>query len=326
MSKKKNQNKNENQLLPLTSDLVFKAVYGRNTKASNAALIALLNRLLEKENDPIVWVQCENPFSYKTYQGEKEIIMDIKVQLSSGQLLDLEMQVDHLDCYVNRSIYYMGKLVNESLESGEDYDKMKETIVISIVNRTLFPQYKKAFSTYYLKEDDENHKLSEITRIHFLELGKINIAKKPICEMTPHERLGVYFKYAADESKCELINQLLEYEAEVIDLTTPILREISAEKEMRELEEARRRYRYDVNTAHSVGHREGRIEGRTEGDMLRLIRQIGKKLIKNKSIKTIADELEEDIAVIEPICRAAEQFSPDYDPEKIYKILSDTAK
>lgn len=326
MSKKKNQNKNENQLLPLTSDLVFKAVYGRNTKASNAALIALLNRLLEKENDPIVWVQCENPFSYKTYQGEKEIIMDIKVQLSSGQLLDLEMQVDHLDCYINRSIYYIGKLVNESLESGEDYDKMKETIVISIVNRTLFPQYKKAFSTYYLKEDDENHKLSEITRIHFLELGKINVSEKSINEMTPHERLGVYFKYAADESKSELIDQLLEYEAEVIDLTTPILREISAEKEMRELEEARRRYRYDVNTAHSVGHREGRIEGRTEGDMLRLIRQIGKKLIKNKSIKTIADELEEDIAVIEPICRAAEQFSPDHDPEKIYKILSDTAK
>ncbi|MBQ2867137.1 MAG: Rpn family recombination-promoting nuclease/putative transposase, partial [Firmicutes bacterium] len=169
----RNKEKDTNKLLPLTSDLVFKAVYGRNTEASNAALTALLNRLLEKDSDPIIWVQCENPFSYATYQGEKEIIMDIKVQLSSGQLLDLEMQVDHLDSYVNRSIYYMGKLVNESLESGDDYDKMKESIVISIVNRMLFPQYKKAFSTYYFKEDDENHKLSEITRIHFLELGKI---------------------------------------------------------------------------------------------------------------------------------------------------------
>ena len=118
MRKKANQNFNVNKLLPLTSDLVFKAVYGRNTKASNAALLALLNRLLEKDKDPIVWVNCENPFSYATYQGEKEIVMDIKVQLSSGQLLDLEMQVDHLDCYVNRSIFYMGKLINESLESG----------------------------------------------------------------------------------------------------------------------------------------------------------------------------------------------------------------
>ena len=254
-------------------------------------------------------------------RGEKEIVMDIKVQLSSGQLLDLEMQVDHLDCYVNRSIFYMGKLINESLESGQDYDKMKETIVISIVNRTLFPQYEKAFSTYYLKEDDEDHKLSEITRIHFLELGKINISKKSICEMTPHERLGVYFKYAADASKGEVIDQLLQYESEVIDLTKPILEEISAEKQMRELEEARRRYRYDVNTAHSVGHREGQIEGRTEGEVIKLIKLICKKLSKGKSLETIADELEEEISVIEPICQTAERFAPDYDAERIYEAL-----
>ena len=41
-----NRDNSNNKLLPLTSDLVFKAVYGRNTEASNAALIALLNRLL----------------------------------------------------------------------------------------------------------------------------------------------------------------------------------------------------------------------------------------------------------------------------------------
>ena len=313
----KKKGKIENKLLPLTSDLVFKAVYGRNTEASNAALTALLNRLLEKDKDPIVWVHCENPFSYKTYQGEKEIIMDIKVRLSSGQLLDLEMQVDHLDCYVNRSIYYMGKLINESLESGEDYDKMKETIVISIVNRTLFPQYKKAFSTYYLKENEEDHKLSEITRIHFLELGKINVDEKPISEMTPHERLGVYFKYAADESKSEVIDQLLEYEAEVIDLTKPILEEISAEQELRELEEARKRYRYDVNTARSVGHR----EGKEEGEQTKLIKQITKKILKGKSVEIIAEELEEEIEIVEKICSVAKQYAPEYDMEKIYEAL-----
>ena len=305
------------RLLPLTSDLVFKAVYGRNTNASNAALIALLNRLLGKEKDPIVWLHCENPFSYQTYQGEKEIVMDVKVQLSSGQLLDLEMQVDHLESYINRSIYYMGKLVNESLESGEDYDKMKETIVISIVNRTLFPQYEKAFSTYFLKENDENHKLSEITRIHFLELGKIHLNKE-ISEMTPHERLGAYFKYAADDSKSEFLDQLLEYESEVIALTKPIHEEISAEKEMRELEEARKRYRMDVNTARSVGHREGREEGRTEGEIIRLTKQISKKLSKGISLETIAVELEEDISFIEPIYIVAQMFAPEYDPEEIY--------
>ena len=46
-----------------------------------------------------------------------------------------------------------------------------------------------------------------------------------------------------------------------------------------------------------------------------------KKLAKGKSINVIADELEEDISVIEPICKTAESFAPDYDPDKIYEAL-----
>ena len=182
------------------------------------------------------------------------------------------------------------------------------------MNRTLFPQYKKAFSTYYLKENEEDHKLSEITRIHFLELGKINVKEKPISEMTPHERLGVYFKYAADESK-----------SEVIDLTKPILEEISAQQELRELEEASKRYRYDVNTARSVGHREGKEEGieigRTEGERIKLIQLVCKKILKGKSVAIIAEELEEEIEIVEKICSVAEQYAPEYDMEKIYETL-----
>ncbi|MBR5001747.1 MAG: Rpn family recombination-promoting nuclease/putative transposase, partial [Firmicutes bacterium] len=267
------------------------------------------------EKDPIVWLRCENPFSYRTYEEEKEIVMDIKVRLSSGQLLDLEMQVDHLGAFVNRSIFYMGKLINESLESGEDYDRMKQTIVISIVNRTLFPQYKKVFSTYYLKEDDENHKLSEITSINFLELGKIDITAKSIDEMTPHERLGVYFKYAADESKRDLIDQLLKYEGEVIDLTFPILEEISAEQEMRELAEARRRYRYDVNTARSVGFREGKQEG-FEQNRIQLICKHHKK---GRTISDIADFVDVSEDYVTKVLDTAQQFNFDF--EKIYETL-----
>ena len=95
-------------LLPLTSDFVFKAVYGQNTPQSNAALRALLNLLLDRKDDPIEWVHCENPFVISDHITGKETIMDIKVRLSSGQLIDLEMQVYHLKYFINRSIFYMG--------------------------------------------------------------------------------------------------------------------------------------------------------------------------------------------------------------------------
>jgi len=313
------------RLLPLTNDLVFKAVYGSNTAASNTALIALLNRILQKQDDPIVWLHCENPFSYRMYASEKEIIMDIKVRLSSGELLDLEMQVHHLSDYINRSVFYMGKLVKESLEIGEDYDMMKKTIVISIVDGILFPEFDKAFSSYYLHELENHHKLTDLTQIHFLELGKIDIHSKAISEMTPHERLGAYFKHAADDSLSEFVDQLLEYEKGVLDLTKPILEEISAEKQMREMAIAHEMWLHDVATmkarARKDGLAEGRAEGRAEGDILRLILQITKKLAKGKDIATIAEELEEDITVIEPICKVAGQFAPEYNFEKIYESL-----
>ena len=38
-----------------------------------------------------------------------------------------------------------------------------------------------------------------------------------------------------------------------------------------------------------------------------------------KSIESIADELEEEVDIIEKICRIAERFGPDYDVERIYE-------
>ena len=314
------------RVLPLTNDFVFKAVYGRDTEASNAALIALLNRILQKEDDPIVWLRCENPFSYRMHPIEKEVIMDIKVRLSSGELVDLEMQVHHLSDYINRSVFYMGKLIKDSLEIGEDYDKMRGSIVISIVDGILFPEFNKAFSSFYLKENETNHKLTDLSQIHFLELGKIDIHSKSISEMTPHERLGAYFVHAADDTQSEFVERLLEYEKGVLDLTKPILEEISAEKRMREMAIAHEMWLHDVATmkarARKDGLAEGRAEGRAEGDILRLILQITKKLAKGKDIATIAEELEEDVTVIESICKIAGQFAPEYDSEKIYEALN----
>ena len=65
------------------------------------------------------------------------------------------------------------------------------------------------------------------------------------------------------------------------------------------------------------GRTEGRAEGRAEGNIEKLIVQICKKLKKGKSIEVIADDLEEEISAIEPVCQVAEQFAPEYDWQKV---------
>ena len=46
-----------------------------------------------------------------------------------------------------------------------------------------------------------------------------------------------------------------------------------------------------------------------------------KKLVKNKSIEEIADDLEEDVSTIEKICNVASKFAPEYDVDSIMEAL-----
>lgn len=67
--------------------------------------------------------------------------------------------------------------------------------------------------------------------------------------------------------------------------------------------------------------RTGREEGREEGSELKIISLVCKKLIKEKSIEIIADELEEDIEYVKRIYDVAKCYAPEYDVVKIYETL-----
>lgn len=62
-------------------------------------------------------------------------------------------------------------------------------------------------------------------------------------------------------------------------------------------------------------------DGAKDGQLQTLISQVVRKLRKGKSVEQIADELEEDTATIAPICKAAEEFAPEYDEEKVFRKL-----
>lgn len=83
-------------VLPLTSDLVFKAVYGRDTPECKKALIAVLNVILTDLEHPIKDLVYRNPFIYGEQPSDKQIIMDIKAELDNGDWVDIEMQVGEL--------------------------------------------------------------------------------------------------------------------------------------------------------------------------------------------------------------------------------------
>ena len=69
------------------------------------------------------------------------------------------------------------------------------------------------------------------------------------------------------------------------------------------------------------GRKEGRKEGRAEGQLKMLIMQSCRKLHKGKHASQIAEELEEDLPVIQDIVFAAADFAPGYDPDAIFALM-----
>ena len=160
---------------PLTSDIIFKAVFGRDTPGSKRALIALLNRILERTEDPIVALDYQNPFSIGELEEEKEIIMDILVETSRGEQIDIEMQISTTKELMNRFLYYLSKLVVRGLEKGENYDKLKKSIVIVILKDSCLPEREPAHSCFVLKNQRTGYELSEMA---YSGAGEIQLAGK----------------------------------------------------------------------------------------------------------------------------------------------------
>ena len=67
---------------------------------------------------------------------------------------------------------------------------------------------------------------------------------------------------------------------------------------------------------------DGIAEGEIKGDYMRLVSQICKKMKMNQSLEKIAEDLVEEVSVIEPIYNMAKNYAPDYDPKEVFKQMS----
>lgn len=248
----------------LTSDQVFYWVYGMDTEESKRALIALLNVVLDRKDDPIIEVRLLNPVQKGFVIGDKPTVMDIKCETSSGELIDVEMQNGRLPFYPERSLFYGGKMVNSALEEGEDYDKMKKSIVISFIDGVIFPQVQCLHTEFLMQEKQAHFTLTDKLSIHFLELGKIDGKKDP-ADMTPLECLCAYIRGAGDGTREDYVNKLLETGEEAVNMSEYVFKKLTEDDIAREMLERQIKAEHDNATWLKYAKEDGLTQGRDEG-------------------------------------------------------------
>ena len=64
-------------------------------------------------------------------------ILDLEVELESGEIVNIEMQLKDNKNIEKRTTFYAGKKIVEQLEPREDFAKLNRVIVIAILNYSL---------------------------------------------------------------------------------------------------------------------------------------------------------------------------------------------
>ena len=205
------------------------------------------------------------------------------------------MQSGNLSIYPDRVLFYGGRLVNSSLQQGCKYDKMKKSIVVSIINGILFLEHECCHSIFDVRERKTSLPLSDRLEFHFLELGKVD-GQKPVEALTEAERLAAYLKYANVEEKQDYVQEILDSEG--ITMTENAYRKVTQDEIEHERMESRLKYQLQYNTDMSLARQEGLEQGRTEGEAaatIKLARAMKAEGIDFKAISRMTGMSDDDI-------------------------------
>ena len=251
----------EEKIVMLKLDIIFKRVFGNE---NNTEIIAgFISDMLDIPREKITKVVIKNVELPPEEIDQKFSRLDLNLYVD-GRKINIEMQVNKESAYKERTLFYWAKLYSDDLDSGEDYSALSQTICVNIINFNLF-DCENYHSHFMLKEKERDEVMTDKLAIHFFELKKVGKYKR-------NKRMEDWLTLINAETEGDLMALQQNTSIPEIQKTIVILREMSADEQIRE--EARRREKrlHDeataLNHARKEGIEEGIEKGRAEGEAI----------------------------------------------------------
>ncbi len=164
------QENKKDRKISLKVDYAFKKVFGDERHTD--ALKYLLHTILGYDKDTFEELSIQNTEQTRNYYASKESRLDILAKLKSGELINIEMQVDNIQSNAKRFLYYWATVYDRQLKLGEPYENLRKTISINLLDYEL-DNSKKLHSVYHITEDETGERYTDILEIHNIELPKL---------------------------------------------------------------------------------------------------------------------------------------------------------
>ena len=182
------------------NDYLFKFIFGKEER--KRITLSFLNAILGREGQgELTDITFADRELDPDFDEGKLSRLDIYGIVSDGSQINIEVQLMNHHNMQKRTLYYWARMY-QTLHKGEEYQNLRRSITINLLNFSLLPQ-KQAHTMYGLYDLPSGHRLTEDIEIHFLEIPNFEV--KSVREMKRLERWLAYFSNKLNETETEAL-------------------------------------------------------------------------------------------------------------------------
>ncbi|QDU29882.1 PD-(D/E)XK nuclease family transposase [Anatilimnocola aggregata] len=186
-------------------DFAFKRMLG--SPEHPAVTIHFLNSVLQL-TDPVTDVEILNPIQDKAHFSAKQAVLDVLARDNRGRRLNIEMQTTLPEALCERLTYYNCLNYVRQIKHGEEYEHLRPTISICVLDKVLFRAVNLYHLSFRLHCDQTDLVFSNDLEFHTLELPKFQPASNNVGAMSPVDKWAFLLKYAPEMELDALANLL----------------------------------------------------------------------------------------------------------------------
>ena len=195
---------------------------------------------------------------------EKGGRLDLEAKINNEIIVNIELQIRNQKDIEKRTLYYAARLITENSKTGEQYERLKQIIMINILDYELLEFKEYISDTVTVINKHREYETIKNQKFYYIELPKFRKAKIDI-----NDKLNQWIALIDDDKEMVEMaitkNKTIKEAKEEVDKLTadPNLRGILKLRDKWE-----RDYYNDIGCAKDEGREEGERIGRNEGEKI----------------------------------------------------------
>ena len=271
--------------ITLTNDYAFKRLLG--SEENKPLLQDFLECILDLTPQQVLGLEFMDKELTKEEFSDKTGILDVKLKLTDGTVIDIEIQASWNASFVKRTLFFWAKMYTADFKAGESYDKLHRCIAINIIADG-FRLNDAIHSEYLLQEKTAHTTLTDVLEIHFLDLQAAKRAKEEGKAAGKRGQLINWLRFIGATNKKE--RAMIATKSPVLQMLNEKIDILTLSPIERKLYESRMKLKSDITTISetqfSAGVERGLAEGEVRGsrqkalETARILKQFGDPLQK----------------------------------------------